>query len=93
MKKLLIIVAVVAVLSLLWSCSFSESEEPVVFESGDYKYIVLEEGTAEITKYTGKEKVINQNGKENIYFELYYNCPNPKCKNQGIITNKKTKIL
>jgi hypothetical protein len=39
------------------------------------------------TFYTGKEKVINQNGKENIYFELYYNCPNPKCKNQGIITN------
>ena len=39
------------------------------------------------TFYTGKEKELNQNGKENIYFEMFYNCPNTNCKNNGAITD------
>ena len=39
------------------------------------------------TFYTGKEKVLNQNRKENIYFEMFYNCPNTNCKNNGAITD------
>ena len=36
------------------------------------------------TFYTGKESDIKQCEKENIFFDLYFNCP--ICKNQGVIT-------
>ena len=36
------------------------------------------------TFYTGKESDIKQCEKENIFFDLYFNCPS--CKNQGVIT-------
>ena len=34
--------------------SAAAADEPTVYNSGDYKYVLLEDGTAEITDYTGK---------------------------------------
>lgn len=39
--------------SLCFMCAFSEEE---IFSNGYYQYRVLEDGTAEITQYTGNEK-------------------------------------
>ena len=56
MKK----IALLLVLALVLGCfSFAYAEEgPVTYESGDYKYILLDDGTAEIVKYTGKDKAL-----------------------------------
>lgn len=54
MKKILSIVLVLAaVLTLFCSCNTSK---PI--ESGDYTYVVLEDGTAKISKYNGTKEVI-----------------------------------
>lgn len=54
MKKILSIVLVLAaVLTLFCSCN---TTKPV--ESGDYTYVVLEDGTAKITKYNGTKEVV-----------------------------------
>lgn len=55
MKKLLVFM--LAFLFLFAGCAFAE-ETPEVFQSGDYKYILLENGTAEITKYFGEDEVL-----------------------------------
>ena len=51
--------AVFIILTLLLSlCSIShadEKEQPEVFTSGDWQYIILEDGTASIAKYLGEE--------------------------------------
>lgn len=52
MKKLLTILLTLA-LALGMTCSPAE-DEPTVYTSGDYKYILLKDGTAEISNYTGK---------------------------------------
>ena len=47
-----------AVLSLLLSMvTFAEERE--TFTSGDFEYVVLEDGTAEITHYSGDEEVLD----------------------------------
>ena len=54
MKKMLVVL-----LTLLIACSLSfalAEEEPTVYTSGDYKYVLLEDGTAEITDYKGRAK-------------------------------------
>ncbi|MBR3765521.1 MAG: leucine-rich repeat domain-containing protein [Clostridia bacterium] len=51
MKKLLL--ALLAVVLLLAACALAE-DAPIVYTSGDFQYILLEDGTAEITGYSGK---------------------------------------
>ena len=54
MKKML---AVLLTLLIACSLSFALAEEaPTVYTSGDYKYVLLEDGTAEITDYKGRAK-------------------------------------
>ena len=48
MKKLLCLLML-----LLCLCALAAAEEPVEYTSGDYKYVLLEDGTAEITDYLG----------------------------------------
>lgn len=52
-KALSIILVLAAVLTLFCSCN---STKPV--ENGDYTYVVLEDGTAKITKYNGTSDVV-----------------------------------
>lgn len=55
MKKLLSIF--IAFSLLFGTCQIAFAAEDVLTE-GDYKYIVLEDGTIEITEYTGKEETV-----------------------------------
>ena len=55
MKKLLALLLCLA-LCLPGLCASAETPEPETFSSGDYQYRVLEDGTAEITRYKGKEE-------------------------------------
>lgn len=52
MKKLFFVLLLT---SLCFMCAFSEEE---IFSNGYYQYRVLEDGTIEITKYSGEEKRI-----------------------------------
>ena len=52
MKKVSLFILLL--LACLLPAAFAE-EETVAFTSGDYKYILLEDGTAEITDYSGNE--------------------------------------
>ena len=52
MKKLL---ALLLALLLLCAALPAAAEEPVEYTSGDYKYILLPDDSAEITEYTGSE--------------------------------------
>ena len=58
MKKLLAALLILSVLFLSLPAAIAEepteTTEPEVFTSGDYSYILLEDGTVEITKYTGE---------------------------------------
>ena len=56
MKKL----AIILILIMLFSCiTFAYGEnEPTFYTSGDYEYILLEDGTAEITGYHGEADVL-----------------------------------
>lgn len=56
MKKVL--VALLSVLmALLVTCAWAEeAAEPTVYTSGDYQYVLLEDGTAEISRYSGRDK-------------------------------------
>lgn len=52
MKKMLLIL--MAILLLLTACALAEeTEEPVVYYSGDWMYVLLEDGMAEIAGYEG----------------------------------------
>ena len=54
MKKILSLILVfAAVLTLFCSCN---SSKPI--ENGDYTYVVLEDGTAKITKYNGTKEIV-----------------------------------
>lgn len=55
MKKLWLLVALLLCFAL--SCAAAE-EEPTKYTSGCYKYILLEDGTAEITGYVGDTKLL-----------------------------------
>lgn len=56
MKKMLVIL-VSALLALMMTCAFAEeAAEPTVYTSGDWEYVLLEDGTAEIMGYDGRDK-------------------------------------
>ena len=55
MKKLLGIVLITA-LCLTCACALGEQAEREILTSGDYRYTLLEDGTAEIATYCGSEK-------------------------------------
>ncbi len=44
-----------ALLALLCPLALAEEAERETFTSGDYEYALLEDGTAEITDYTGRD--------------------------------------
>ncbi len=52
MKQCRLIVAVL--LMALCICTAAAADEPLKYTSGDFVYVLLEDGTAEITAYTGK---------------------------------------
>ena len=58
----------------------SETDEPAQYISGDYKYIILEDGTAEIMKYSGKvnelmiPKTLDGHEVTSIGNEAFYYC-------------------
>ena len=58
MKKFFAI-ALALLLILGISAALAEESEPTVYTSGDYQYILLPDGTAEITDYTGKDTVLS----------------------------------
>ena len=51
MKKLLAVLF--AALLMMAACACAEEAEPTVYTSGDWKYVLLEDGTAEIAGYNG----------------------------------------
>ncbi|MBQ1256081.1 MAG: hypothetical protein IIX93_02245, partial [Clostridia bacterium] len=51
MKKILY---VIAFFLLCLICAAGAEEERTVYTSGDYRYTILEDGTVEITEYTGE---------------------------------------
>ena len=57
MKKLFIVMLTL-LLTLGMTCAAAE-DKVTVYTSGDWKYVLLEDGTAEITKYTGKATDLN----------------------------------
>lgn len=57
MKKILsIILVVAAVMTLFCSCDGNKESKPI--EAEDYTYVILEDGTAKITKYNGTTDVV-----------------------------------
>lgn len=55
MKKMLVVLLSV-LMALLMTCAWAEEAEPTVYTSGDWEYVLLEDGTAEIAGYTGTQK-------------------------------------
>ena len=53
MKKSWALLAVLLLMLGLCFAAAAEEAEPTEYTSGDYKYILLPDGTAEITRYTG----------------------------------------
>ena len=53
MKKGSILLVVLLLMLGLCMTAAAEEGEPTVYRSGYYEYILLEDGTAEITRYTG----------------------------------------
>ena len=51
MKRMLFVLLSV-LMALMACCAGAEEAEPTVYESGDYKYVLLEDGTAEIVDYS-----------------------------------------
>ena len=50
------IFCIFALCTLIYASALAETTEPATFTSGNYEYILLPDGTAEIRKYTGEEK-------------------------------------
>lgn len=57
MKKLL--VALFALSLLLSLTALAETDGAQAHECGDYTYVILDDGTAEITEYSGSEKELD----------------------------------
>ena len=57
MKKTLWLSLLLA-LCLLCVCAAAEETQREIFTSGDYQYALLEDGTAEIVEYNGKDSVL-----------------------------------
>ena len=58
MKKILSIILVLAAVMTLF-CACGNNEKPI--ETDEYTYVILEDGTAKITKYTGTDEVVELN--------------------------------
>ena len=54
MKKFLVLLIMLMAASML-TCALAEEDQPK-YTSGNYEYILLEDGTAEITRYNGRDK-------------------------------------
>lgn len=65
MKKWMTLFLVLLLTAVMF-CALAE-EEPVEYTRGDYKYILLEDGTAEITDYTGKAEELTVPGELDGY--------------------------
>ena len=78
MKKLLFLFVLLLPICLLPS-AFAE-EEAVICTSGDYKYVLLEDGTAQITDYSGVETNLQIPSRLDAYNvtaigdDAFYNC-------------------
>ena len=57
MKKWLVLL-IASLLCACLACAAAEEAEPETFTSGDYRYILLGDGTAEITKYNGEAETL-----------------------------------
>ena len=53
MKKMLTLLIALLMASVMLTCAVAE-DKPTVYTCGDFKYTLQEDGTAEITAYTGK---------------------------------------
>lgn len=59
MKKIIsVILALACIMCVFASCGDEAEKEPQVLTSGDYSYVVLEDGTVKITKYNGTQDVL-----------------------------------
>ncbi len=59
MKKILsIILVIAAVMTLFCSCDGNSPKESKPIETDEYTYVILEDGTAKITKYNGTKEVV-----------------------------------
>ena len=58
MKHLLRMLVCVLLLTALCAFAPAEETEPETFTSGDYEYILLKDGTAEITRYNGEQDIL-----------------------------------
>ena len=56
MKQCKLFIAILLAMLCLLACA--AADKPTVYTSGDYMYILLEDGTAEITQYTGQEEML-----------------------------------
>lgn len=56
MKNVLLLALVVCLLLSVFA--FAEAAEPTVYTSGDFQYILLSDGTAEIVDYSGEAEVL-----------------------------------
>ena len=59
MKRAVLLCSLALLFALLFSFVLAEETEPETFTSGDYEYILLPDGTAEITKYSGEDEVLS----------------------------------
>ena len=59
MKRSALIATLALALLLCCSVCLAEEAKPETFTSGDYQYVLLEDGTAEIIAYTGEEAEVS----------------------------------
>lgn len=52
----MLVVLLSVLMALMVSGAWAEEAEPTVYRSGDYRYVLLEDGTAEIAGYNGEEE-------------------------------------
>ena len=57
MKQCKLLIALLLAVLCLFACA--AAEEPVEYTSGDYRYVLLEDGTAKITRYTGTAETLD----------------------------------
>ncbi len=57
MKKLMLLLAALLALGTIFA--LAEEAEPTVYTSGEWEYVLLEDGTAEITGYNGSDTELN----------------------------------
>ena len=83
MKKLLSILLVFALLLVPFAAARGE-KEPEIFTSGDFQYALLEDGTAEIRRYTGKTDnltipdTLDGHPVTSIGYRAFYSCESLK---------------